>query len=200
MELKMAGMALVAVIAATGFFMPGSIISKGKTKRYLKLIKQKQRLTFPVEQSIEVNLPAFAAYQHWKKFEDFPKFLSGVERVKQIDQSRLQWVGSIGGVSTEWETEITQLVNGERIGWCSVGEIKCAGVITFCPVTNTTTWVTVQMEYPDEDNGLSWKDTFKLNSKRLSNDLKKYKAYIENQGLAAQSVPKSKLRLCAVNA
>jgi uncharacterized membrane protein len=54
-----------------------------------------------VEKSIEVHVPVQTAYNQWTQFEDFPKFMEGVQEVRQLDDRRLHWrakSGSPGGV------------------------------------------------------------------------------------------------------
>ena len=44
-----------------------------------------------VQKSIEVNVPFSTAYNQWTQFEDFPKFMEGVEEVRQLDDTHLHW-------------------------------------------------------------------------------------------------------------
>jgi uncharacterized membrane protein len=50
-----------------------------------------------VEQSIDVEVPITTAYNQWTQFESFPKFMSGVEEVHQIDDKHVHWRVKIGG-------------------------------------------------------------------------------------------------------
>lgn len=50
-----------------------------------------------IEKSVEINVPVHTAYNQWTQFEEFPRFMEGVESVKQLDDTRLQWVANIGG-------------------------------------------------------------------------------------------------------
>ena len=50
-----------------------------------------------IEQSIEVNVPVRTAYNQWTQFEEFPRFMEGVESVRQLDDKRLHWRANIGG-------------------------------------------------------------------------------------------------------
>ena len=50
-----------------------------------------------IEQSIDVNVPVRTAYNQWTQFEEFPRFMEGVEAVRQLDQQRLHWRANIGG-------------------------------------------------------------------------------------------------------
>ena len=47
--------------------------------------------------SIEVNAPLRAVYNQWTQFEEFPRFMEGVEEVRQLDQRHLHWVAKAGG-------------------------------------------------------------------------------------------------------
>ena len=65
-----------------------------------------------IEKSIDVNVPADVAYDQWTQFEDFPRFMEGVEAVQQLDDKRLQWKANIGGAVQEWNAEITEQLPG----------------------------------------------------------------------------------------
>jgi uncharacterized membrane protein len=58
--------------------------------------------------SIEVDAPVRAVYNQWTQFEEFPRFMEGVEEVRQEDEKRLFWRAKIGGKVKEWEAEITE--------------------------------------------------------------------------------------------
>jgi len=40
-----------------------------------------------IEKTIEVDRPVRAVYNQWTQFEEFPRFMDGVEQVMQIDDS-----------------------------------------------------------------------------------------------------------------
>ncbi|MEN8581091.1 SRPBCC family protein [Burkholderia sp. RS01] len=40
-----------------------------------------------VQESIDVNVPVGQAYNQWTQFEDFPRFMSGVDAVRQLDDT-----------------------------------------------------------------------------------------------------------------
>ena len=50
-----------------------------------------------IEQTIDVDVPVREAYDQWTQFESFPAFMQDVESVKQVDDSHLHWVASVGG-------------------------------------------------------------------------------------------------------
>ena len=70
-----------------------------------------------VEESIEVDVPIRTAYDQWTQFEEFPKFMDGVESVRQVDDTHLHWMAEIAGVRREWDAEITEQHPDERVAW-----------------------------------------------------------------------------------
>ena len=50
-----------------------------------------------IEQSIEVEAPVRPVYNQWTQFEEFPRFMEGVQHVKQLDDTRLEWKAEIAG-------------------------------------------------------------------------------------------------------
>jgi hypothetical protein len=72
-----------------------------------------------IEQSIEVAVPVRTAYNQWTQFEEFPRFMEGVEEVRQIDDTRLHWRTKVGGREQEFDAEITEQRPDERIARAS---------------------------------------------------------------------------------
>jgi uncharacterized membrane protein len=135
-----------------------------------------------IEKSIELNVPVRTAYNQWTQFEEFPKFMEGVKQVKQIDDKRLQWNANIAGKDEEWNAEITEQIPDQRIAWTSKGGAINAGVVTFYPVSDATSKLTLQMGYvpngPIEKTG----DAMGLVTRRVEDDLKRFKTFIESRG------------------
>ena len=48
-------------------------------------------------ESIDVDVPVRTAYDQWTQFEAFPRFMDGVSRVQQLDDTTLDWVAEIAG-------------------------------------------------------------------------------------------------------
>jgi uncharacterized membrane protein len=135
-----------------------------------------------VEKSIEVNVPVSAAYNQWTQFEDFPKFMEGIEQVTQIDDTHLHWHASIGGVDKEWDAEITQQMPDERIAWQSVRGAPNSGVVTFEELSANSTRVTVRMQYEPEGVIESTGDAVGVLSSRVEGDLERFKEFLESRG------------------
>src|SRR5438552_15962110 len=84
-----------------------------------------------IEKSIDVNVPLSTAYNQWTQFEEFPRFMEGIEEVRQLDDKRLHWRANIGGKREEWDAEIVQQVPDQRIAWRSTSGAPNSGAVSF---------------------------------------------------------------------
>jgi uncharacterized membrane protein len=135
-----------------------------------------------VEESIEVNVPVSTAYNQWTQFEEFPKFMEGVESVKQIDDTHLRWVAEIGGKRHEWEAEITEQKPDQKIAWRAVDGHYNSGIVTFEPVSQNETGITVVMEHETEGMVESLGSALGADSRRVKGDLERFKELVESRG------------------
>lgn len=135
-----------------------------------------------VEESIEVDVPVATAYNQWTQFESFPEFMDGVDEVRQVSEKLTHWQISLGGVSREFDAEITEQTPDERIAWRSVGGIGHAGVVTFHKIEDNVTKVMLQLD--TEPEGLVEKagDAIGLPKRDAKADLRNFKQFIETHG------------------
>jgi uncharacterized membrane protein len=135
------------------------------------------------EKSIEVDVPVSTAYNQWTQFEEFPQFMEGVESVTQVDDTRLHWVAEMAGTRREWDAEIVDQEPDQRIAWRSIDGTGNAGVVTFRPVGEARTQITLDLDV--EPEGLVEKIGDKLGfvSKQAEGDLKRFKEFIESRGV-----------------
>jgi uncharacterized membrane protein len=137
-----------------------------------------------VEKSIEVHVPIQTAYNQWTQFEDFPKFMEGVQEVRQLDDRRLHWRAKIGGKEEEWDAVITEQIPDKRIAWRSTSGAENAGVVTFHYIDDTITRVTLQLGYDPEGIIENVGDKVGAVSHRIEGDLERFKEFIEGRGQA----------------
>ena len=134
------------------------------------------------EKSIEIDLPVSTVYNQWTQFEDFPHFMEGVESVTQLDDKRLHWVAEIAGAREEWDAEIVDQQPDQRIAWRSIDGTGNGGIVTFQPVSASTTRVNLQMEFEPEGLAETVGDKLGFISKQAEGDLKRFKSFIEQRG------------------
>ncbi|MER0449959.1 SRPBCC family protein [Streptomyces sp. Edi4] len=136
-----------------------------------------------VEESIEVEVPVRTAYDQWTQFESFPHFMDGVERIEQRTDKMTHWVTKIGGVTKEFEAEITEQIPDERVAWTTLdGEVRQAGVVTFHRLSDTKTKVMLQLDYEPEGLKENVGDKLGVVKRQVTGDLKRFKEFIEDRG------------------
>jgi uncharacterized membrane protein len=135
-----------------------------------------------IEQSVEVEVPVRTAYDQWTQFEEFPRFMEGVEQVRQLDDRHLHWVASIGGVRREWDAEISEQRPDERVAWHTVGGAQNDGVVTFHRIADGKTRVMLQLEFDPEGFVEKAGDALGIVRARTKGDLERFKEFIEARG------------------
>lgn len=135
-----------------------------------------------VEKAVEVQVPASTAYNQWTQFEDFPRFMEGVEEVKQLDDRHLHWRAEVGGVEREWDAEITEQIPDKRISWRSTGGPYTAGCVTFHRISDDTSRIMLQLQYEPESATEKVGDALGLLRRRVDRDLQCFKEFIEQRG------------------
>src|SRR5262249_55235891 len=117
----------------------------------------------------------------WTQFEEFPRFMHGVELVEQRDDRRLFWKAKIAGKEVAWDAEISEQIPDKRIAWRSTSGARNAGVVTFHRLTAQRTRVMLQLEYEPEGFLENVGDLLGVMSARAEGDLARFKEFIERQ-------------------
>jgi uncharacterized membrane protein len=126
-----------------------------------------------IQQSVDVDVPVSVAYNQWTQFESFPHFMSGVESITQIDDTRSHW---------EFDTEITEQHPDERIAWHSVGgDVEQAGVVTFHRVSDSSTRVMIQIDW--QPSGVIEKvgSAIDVDQLQVKRDAERFKKFIASR-------------------
>ncbi|MGH3031331.1 MAG: SRPBCC family protein [Gaiellaceae bacterium] len=135
-----------------------------------------------IETSIEVDVPVSTAYNQWTQFEEFPRFMDGVESVTQVDDTHLRWVASVGGSRHEWMAEISEQRPDERVAWHATDGKANAGVVTFHRLDEGRTKVMAQMDYEPEGLKESLGSALGSDERRVKADLERFKELVESRG------------------
>jgi uncharacterized membrane protein len=135
-----------------------------------------------IEQSIELDVPVKTAYNQWTQFEEFPRFMDGVEEVRQLDDTHLHWVADFGGSRHEWDAVITEQLPDERVAWRNTEGKENAGVVTFHRLDDAHSRVMVQMDFVPEGIKEKIGDVLGAPDRRVKGDLKRFKELIEQRG------------------
>jgi len=141
-----------------------------------------------VIKSIEVDVPVSTAFREWTRFEELPRFMSGVVAVRQLDDRRLHWRAQIFGVERLWELEITEMAE-ERIAWVSRSGPTNHGAIVFAPVSPFGTRVTLEIHYDPRGFAEEVTDYLGVLSRWVDRSLSRCKAVLEHPSPAFGRLP-----------
>lgn len=135
-----------------------------------------------IEKSIELNVPVATAYNQWTQFEEFPRFMEGVEQVRQVDDKHVYWRASIGGKQKEWHSVITEQIPDQLIAWTTQEGAKNRGRITFTRIADDKSKLDLRLEYEPVGAIEHTGDVMGVVSGRVEGDLQRFKKYIEAPG------------------
>ena len=103
---------------------------------------------------IDVNVPVQTAYDQWREFEKFPKFMKAVKQGKPINTHCLHWKTEIAG----------------------------KGVVTFKPISDVMSTVVLHFAYTPQGVVETEEDGVEVLSVRIRKELKRFKAFLESGG------------------
>lgn len=135
-----------------------------------------------ITEAVDVSVPVTTAYNQWTQFEEFPRFMEGVDEIRQIDPTHVHWVVSIAGVKREFDATITEQHPDERVAWKSDDGPNHAGVITFHRLDDDKTRVTAQMDVDPDGFVENVADKLGVLGKRVKGDMARFKEFIESRG------------------
>jgi carbon monoxide dehydrogenase subunit G len=138
-----------------------------------------------VQQAIEVSAPLHTVYEQLAAFENYPRFMTGVQRVTPIGNQQTHWVMDVDGEQREFDAQITELSFDERVSWSTMAGPRLSETITVRPMGATRTQVVAQLEadiavlMPSDRHG---QETL---NRRLKDDLSTFKSLVEGGKLTA---------------
>ncbi|MFI9450117.1 SRPBCC family protein [Amycolatopsis sp. NPDC052450] len=134
-----------------------------------------------ITKSVDVQADVSTVYNQWTQFADFPRFMEGVDRVEQRDDTHTHWTVTIAGVSREFDATITEQHPDERVAWQSDTGPNHAGVVTVHRIDETHSRVTVQLDIDPEGFVENVADKLGVLDRRVQGDLDRFKTFLENR-------------------
>jgi uncharacterized membrane protein len=100
--------------------------------------------------SIVVKAPVVAVYKRWLAFEDYPKFITAIKRVRKLDANHFVASLAFNGKQYDAMLEIILRVQERRLAWRTVSnghapDHLAAGVISFASCPDRTTCITFKL-------------------------------------------------------
>jgi uncharacterized membrane protein len=138
--------------------------------------------------AVHINAPVEDVFAFWQNYDNFPRFMSHLEEVRDMGNGRSNWVAN-GPVGTpvEWDAQITEMQPNRVIAWESLpgSEVYNAGRVRFESVAGATR-VDVFMTYnpPGGVAGHAIASLFGADPKSaMDDDLLKLKSLLETGGV-----------------
>jgi len=97
-----------------------------------------------------VKAPVADVYERWLAFEDYPKFITAIKRVRKLDANH--FVASLAFNGKQYETmlEMMLCVPERRFAWRTLADNSArdhlaAGVVSFASLPDQSTCVTLKL-------------------------------------------------------
>jgi len=130
---------------------------------------------------VVVNVPLRTVYNQWTQFEEFPRFMGGVEEVRQKGPDQVYFRVNVGGHTVEYDARIVEQVPDKRIVWRSIAGKKTGGMVEFERLDDDHTRITLDLMYEPEGALEKIGDLIGLVKNRAHQDLENFKKFIEER-------------------
>ena len=102
------------------------------------------------EGSTVVKAPVAAVYKRWLAFEDYPRFITAIKRVRKLDANHFVASLAFNGKQYDAMLEIMLRVPERRLAWRTVSnghapDHLAAGVVSFASLSDQSTCVTLKL-------------------------------------------------------
>ena len=102
------------------------------------------------EGSLVVNAPVADVYKRWVAFEDYPKFITVMKRVRKLDANHFVALLSFNRKQYETTLEMMLCVPDRRFAWRTLADHRAphhfaAGVVSFASLSPRSTCVTLKL-------------------------------------------------------
>lgn len=165
---------LYRIITVTALALGGAVLARQ--------IQKNQSTGSHAKETIDINVPLRVAYDQFTHFEDFPRFMEGVQEVQQLDDKRLHWKATVAGQPVEWDAEITEHIADHVIAWRSTSGTPSGGTVTFRPLGRSRTRVTLELYHEPPDGAGMAGEAPGAGRLEARNSLLHFKEMIETRG------------------
>src|SRR3954470_4484130 len=142
-----------------------------------------------VQQAIEVTAPLHTVYEQIAAFENYPRFMSGVQQVTPVGADQTHWIMDVDGKRREFDAQITERSIDERVSWSTLEGPLLAETITLRPLGETKTQIVAQLEADIAFLMPSARHDQASLTKRLKEDLTTFKGLVERGVLYERPKP-----------
>jgi uncharacterized membrane protein len=117
---------------------------------------------------VVVKAPVERVYGQWSRIEDLPKFITSFREVQRIDETHFSYVWHPSGEDKPGIFQIVLQIPGRRIAWRTTSNGFASGVVSFEPLFQQETEVTLKIRSIFDSPSLSRRvEEYLSNFKRL---------------------------------
>jgi uncharacterized membrane protein len=145
---------------------------------------EKKTRRLPIQRWTDVAVPVDEAYEKWTQWEEFPKFMHRVLSVEHEEgegdePETVKWEEKIWFSKRQWEAEITERSENDRIAWRTLSGTNHSGIVSFHRLDDNLTRVLVTVDF--RPSGLFEKmgSGLRFAKRAVQADLARFKAYVE---------------------
>ena len=168
-------------LSATASNVTARLLERIPERKAKQMDRDMAREMETLEETIVVGVPRQAAYNQWTQFEEFPRFMEGVESVTQVDDEHVHWIAEVAGVQKEWDAQITRQIPDQEIDWVGLGAPDNRGRVVFADDPDGTR-ITMMLDYEPEGPVEKVGDALGVVRRRVQGDMQRFKEFIEARG------------------
>lgn len=158
---------------------------------------------FAFQKTLRVEAPVEEVFEFWRRFENFPRFMAHVRRVRDLGSGRSEWtVAGPGGVPVTWFAAIDEHRPNVLLRWHTEpgSTLSHRGLVRFEDVGEGSTRLDVLFEYEPPAGALGWAVARLLGAdpkRAMDEDLVRLKSLLERgrTRLHGQSVSREELTM-----
>jgi uncharacterized membrane protein len=137
---------------------------------------------------LEIQASAEQVYETWKKVEDFPKAVPGLQEVTRHPHGLSTWTARFFGKHFTWWAAISEDLPNTRLRWTSLSSnLDLRGLVELIPADGCCIALVV-VEYQPPLGYLGRLAAFLLDvDNRIADDLDRLKLYIERRATPAST-------------
>ncbi|OHV34189.1 MULTISPECIES: SRPBCC family protein [Pseudofrankia] len=141
-----------------------------------------------IMEAVDVGVPVSTAYDQWTQFQEFPKFMKGVESVDPKSETEQNWRVKVFKSRRTWQGKTLEQIPDRRITWTTEGaKGTTKGTVTFHPLADDLTRVALTMEYYSSGFMEKIGNLWRAGGRRTRLDLKHFGRFITIKGEASGS-------------
>ncbi|MBU6996957.1 MAG: SRPBCC family protein [Theionarchaea archaeon] len=91
-----------------------------------------------IEKTSQVKAPVEKVFALCSDIEGYTKFMQGAKEIKMTGDKTAHWTMEMAGRAMEFDTEMTENIENEKIAWKSMGDFVAAGSWSLKPAGQAT--------------------------------------------------------------